>query len=58
MPPFPQLVPLGEGSYQVMYMLFWAAALVSTLLYIVRHGTEFVNTPRFSADPFAAKKGL
>ena len=56
--PFPLSTVVGEGSHQVAYILIWATVLVITFLYIVRHGTEFVNTPRFSTDPYAAKKEL
>ena len=31
---------------QLVYILFWGAAVMLTLAYVYRHGEEFVNQPR------------
>jgi hypothetical protein len=54
------LLVSGEGSinYQLSYVAFWFAAVALTLWYMIRHGKEFVNSPRLAADSFLNKKSL
>jgi len=38
----------GVASWllRIVYILFWAGALVWSVRYTFRHGTDFVNRPR------------
>lgn len=42
------LCRLADFKLQLMYVLFWAFACLSTLYFVVLYGTEFVDKPRLA----------
>jgi hypothetical protein len=44
-PPLP-LSPAANPLLQLVYIMFWGAAVLVTIAYVYRHGEEFVNHPQ------------
>lgn len=40
--------PVANPLLQLVYVLFWGAAVIVTLIYVYKHGEEFVNQPKLS----------
>ena len=36
----------ADPLLQLVYVLFWGAAVISTLAYLYHHGQEFIDSPK------------
>jgi len=42
----PAYFHIADPLLQLVYILFWGAAVMSTVAYIYHHGQEFINSPK------------